>query len=193
MATINTFKEIRSWQGAMELSVECYKLTQEEQFRFEFAMVNQIRKSAISVPSNIAEGFERKGNKEFIQFLFISAGSLGELQTQLILCNKIGLLNEERLQKLEDKSETIKKMVYGMITYLKSSEHKGYKFSEPSAPYGRSSQLNEVSVDALDETLQINGAQIWQEYKRTRGDVYGLEEIELNETLIQRDSQTVNK
>lgn len=193
MTTINTFKEIRSWQHAMELSVECYKLSQEEQFRFEFAMVNQMRKSAISVPSNIAEGFERKGNREFIQFLFISAGSLGELQTQLILCNRIGLLNQERLQKLEDKSEIIKKMIYGMITYLKSSEQKGYKFSEPATSYGRSYRLNDVSVDELEETLQLDGVQIWEEYKRTRGDVYGLEEIELNEMMIQRPFKTVNK
>lgn len=186
MATINTFKEIRSWQHAMELSVECYKITQEERFRFEFAMINQMRKCAISVPSNIAEGFERKGNKEFIQFLFIAVGSIGELQTQLILCSRVGLLESTRLEKLEVDIENIKKMVYGMISYLKSSDQKGYKFSQPEVPYGRSNKLNNVSVDEIDPDLQDEGARVWDEYKRTNGNVYGLEEIEMNPEFIQR-------
>jgi four helix bundle protein len=187
MATINTFKEIRSWQHAMDLSTECYKLTQEGQFRFEFAMVNQMRKSAISVPSNIAEGFERKGNKEFIQFLFIAAGSLGELQTQLILSSRVGLLEGERLLKFESNVENIKKMIYGMITYLKSSEQKGYKFSEPGYKYGMNNKLNEVAADELSDELKNEGALIWAEYKRKMGDVYGLEELELSSEFIQRE------
>lgn len=186
MATINTFKEIKSWQRSMDLSVECYKITQEERFRFEFAMINQMRKCAISVPSNIAEGFERKGNKEFIQFLFIAAGSLGELQTQLILCSKVDLLETERLQKLELDIETIKKMIYGMISYLKSSEQKGYKFSEPEVPYGRNNKLNDDTLGEISQNLQDEGARVWDEYKRTKGDVFGLEGLELNPEFIQR-------
>lgn len=186
MATINTFKEIRSWQHAKELSVECYKLTQEDQFRFDFAMVNQMRRCAISVPSNIAEGFERKGNKEFIQFLFIAAGSLGELQTQLIISSEIGLLEPTRLAKLESKCEDVKKMIYGMISYLKSSEQKGYKFSEPECEYRRNRELNETEAHVLSEELQIEGALIWEEYRRNKGDVYGDEELELSNEFVQR-------
>lgn len=171
----------------MELSVECYKITQEERFRFEYAMVNQMRKCAISVPSNIAEGFERKGNKEFIQFLFIAVGSIGELQTQLILCSRVGLLESGRLEKLEADIENIKKMVYGMISYLKSSDQKGYKFSEPEFSYRGIAGLNEVSENELSDELKKEGARVWDEYKRTnRGDIYGLEELELNPEFIQR-------
>ncbi len=186
MATINTFKEMRSWQQAKELSVECYKLTKENQYRSEFAMVSQMRRCAISVPSNIAEGFERKGNKEFIQFLFIAAGSLAELQTQLIISSEVGLLEPTRLARLENKCEAIKKMIYGMITYLKSSEQKGYKFSEPDYEYRRTRKLNETEAHVIGEEFQSEGALVWEQYKRNRGDVYDAEVLELSNEFVQR-------
>lgn len=186
MATINTFKEIRSWQYAKELSVECYKLTQEDQFRFDFAMVSQMRRCAISVPSNIAEGFERKGNKEFIQFLFIAAGSLGELQTQLIISSEVGLLEPARLAELESKCEDIKKMIYGMITYLKSSEHKGYKFSEPEYKYSRNLKTNTSEDHIISEELHSEGEFVLEEYKRKMSGVYNAEELMLSDEFVQR-------
>lgn len=184
MATINTFKEIRAWQYSKDLSVDCYKMTQEAQFKFEFALVNQLRKCAISVPSNIAEGFERKGNKEFVQFLFIAAGSLGELQCLLIISQEIGFIETIRLTEFEARIETIKKMIYGLVTHLKSSEQKGYKFSEPEAPYGYSKSMNNLTVDELPLELKQEADRVWDEYKSRNGNEYSLESIDLSSEFI---------
>lgn len=184
MATINTFKEVKSWQFAKDLAVECYKITKEPQFIYEFALINQIRKCSISVPSNIAEGFERKGNKEFIQFLFIAAGSLGELQCQLIITEELGFIDAARLAELERKIVITKRTIYGMVTYIKSSEQKGYKFSEPEAVYGKNPKLNDVSADELSNELQVEAANVWSEYQQKQKIESGLETIELSPEFI---------
>jgi four helix bundle protein len=189
MATINTFKEIRSWQMSKDLAVTCYKLTQESAFKFEFALVNQLRKSAISVPSNIAEGFERKGNKEFIQFLFIAVGSLSELECQLIIANEIGFLDTSRLQKLEADILSIRKAVYGMIAYLKNSELKGYKFAEPAAPYGKYSTNNDLTADEIPIELQEEAAEVWSKYEANIKDEFQLELLELPTEFINNSVQ----
>jgi len=184
MATINTFKEVKSWQFAKDLAVECYKITKEPQFIYEFALINQLRKCAISVPSNIAEGFERKGNKEFIQFLFIAAGSLGELQCQLIIAEELGFIEAARLADLEIKIGTTKRTIYGLVTYLKSSEQKGYKFSGPEAVYGKNPKLNEVSSEDLSEELEAEAANVWIEYQQKQKIDSGLETLELSPELM---------
>lgn len=189
MATINTFKEVKSWQFAKDLAVECYKITKEQQFIYEFALINQIRKCSISVPSNIAEGFERKGNKEFIQFLFIAAGSLGELQCQLIITEELGFIDAARLADLESKIVITKRTIYGMVTYLKSSEQKGYKFSEPEAVYGKNPKLNEVSTDELSEDLNNEAASVWSEYQQKQKIDSRLEALELSPDLIHQAKQ----
>lgn len=188
MATINSFKDIRSWQLSKDLSVACYKLTQEEQFRVEYALSNQIRKSAISVPSNISEGFERKGNKEFVNFLFIAAGSLGELQTQLIIAQEVGFLDTERLEKFESDILSIKKLIYGMVTYLKNSEQKGYKFSEPEFGYKRKKAINAASVNELSDELKAEADETWRKFTETRSDNYPLGPIDLDDQFVLRNA-----
>ena len=83
MATINRFEDIEAWQHAERLEREIFKLTLEGEFAKDFSLKDQIRRSTGSVMDNIAEGFERSGNREFIQFLSISKGSCGEVQSQL--------------------------------------------------------------------------------------------------------------
>jgi four helix bundle protein len=188
MATINTFKEIKSWQFAKDIAVDCYKITREENFRREYALVDQIRRSAVSVSSNIAEGFERKGNREFIQFLFIAAGSLGELQSQLIITSEIGLLNPEKLVSLEARIEATRKTIYGMVVYLKSSEQKGYKFSEPEAVYAVNAKANQATANEgeLPQELRNEAANVWENYKKTYTDAVYLEALELDAEFVQR-------
>ena len=105
----------------------------------KYAISEQIRRSAVSIPSNIAEGFERSTNKELIHFLFIAKGSAGEVRTQLWLASDLNYLNKKELDALIDKVKTISKMIQGMINYLQKSEMKGTKYhnelGEPEAEF----------------------------------------------------------
>ena len=85
-----------------------------------YGLTSQIRRSAVSIPSNIAEGAGRNHNKEFIQFLYIALGSLAELETQLIISNKIQFLNEAFLNEIINKLNLIRSQIAGLIKYLKS-------------------------------------------------------------------------
>jgi len=186
MATINTFKEIKSWQFAKDLAVDCYKLTCDEKFKREYSLVDQIRRSAISVSSNIAEGFERKGNREFVQFLFIAAGSLGELQSQLIVSSEIGLLSREKLNDFENRILNIRKTIYGMVVYLKSQDQKGYKFSEPQWVYGFNPKINQqfANVNELSQELRNEASETWMEHKRNSDILIPLEVLEMDSEFV---------
>lgn len=81
--TSKTFEDLEVWQKALEFSVQIYKVTSEGNFNRDFGLRDQLRRTSVSIVSNIAEGFERNGNKEFIQFLSMSKGSSGEIRAQL--------------------------------------------------------------------------------------------------------------
>ena len=89
------FKDLKVWQKSKELAVLIYKITQEKGFRQDFGFKDQIRRAAISIPSNIAEGDERGTNKEAVRFFYIAKGSLAELQTQIEIAFEIGYLREK--------------------------------------------------------------------------------------------------
>ena len=89
------FEELPVWQKAKKLAVQIYKATQQGKFRKDYSLSEQIRKSSVSISSNIAEGFERGSRKEFIQFLYIAKGSAGELRSQLDIASDLGYLEEE--------------------------------------------------------------------------------------------------
>lgn len=94
---VKDFKDLIVWQRAMELVTEVYRLARKLPKEELFALSDQIRRAAISIPSNIAEGQGRNSTKEFIQFLAIAKGSKSELETQLLLCVKIGYLIEPEI------------------------------------------------------------------------------------------------
>ena len=91
MSSVNTYRELKVWQKSMKFVIDIYKLTQDFPDIDKFWLTSQIRRSAVSIPSNIAEGFVRRLPKEFIRFLRISISSLFELQTRLEICKKINL------------------------------------------------------------------------------------------------------
>jgi four helix bundle protein len=97
---IKDFKDLVVWQKAMEAVVEVYKLTKSLPEEETFVLGNQMRRAAISIPSNIAEGQARNSSKEFIRFLAIAKGSKSELETQLILCQRIGYLTENEISSV---------------------------------------------------------------------------------------------
>ena len=100
---------------------EIYGICADGQLSRDFGLKDQIRRSAVSIPSNIAEGYERKSNIEFIRFLYIAKGSAGELRTQLYLAKDLDYINEEIFKNLISKSEDISKSLSGFIKYLQST------------------------------------------------------------------------
>lgn len=128
MAVVRRFEDLEVWIAAKDASVMIYKITENESLRKDFGLKDQIRRASISVISNIAEGFERNGNKEFIQFLSIAKGSAGEVRAQLYIIKELNFINKEEFVLLYEKVTQVSKMLSGFINYLKQSELKGTKF-----------------------------------------------------------------
>ena len=116
------FEEMDVWQDSMNFCETIYDLSEKERFSDDYDLKKQIRRSAISIPSNIAEGFERDSDTEFARFLRIAKGSAGELRTQVALAHRIGYLSETTTKKLLEKIENISKQIYGLIQYLGERE-----------------------------------------------------------------------
>ncbi len=128
MAKFKKFEEIECWSKARELSILIYKETSNSNFRKDFVLVKQIRASSGSIMDNIAEGFERGGNKEFIQFLYISKGSAAETKSQLYRACDQMYFSIESFENLYSKADNISNMIGKLIQYLKSTEFKGVKY-----------------------------------------------------------------
>lgn len=128
MSGFKRFEDIEAWQLARVLCKLIYSYIQIEKFSKDYSTVNQINKSSSSIMDNIAEGFERGGNKEFIQFLYIAKASCGELRSQLYRVLDRNYINEEEFKDLFDRSLTISKKLGALINYLKNSDYKGTKY-----------------------------------------------------------------
>lgn len=135
MATIKCFEDIEVWQLARVFAKEVFEITISGSFAKDFELKNQINASSGSIMDNIAEGFERGGTREFIQFLAIAKASAGEARSQLYRAFDRAYITELTLNDLKDKSLTISKKLNGFIQYLKTSSVKGMKFHEPEEPY----------------------------------------------------------
>lgn len=114
---MHNLKELKIWQKAIDMAEEVYQLTSDFPKEEKYGLTSQIRRSAISVPSNIAEGAGRNSNKEFIHFLGISNGSSYELQTQLIISRNLDLV-DARVDTLLDQIDQIQKMNYSLQNKL---------------------------------------------------------------------------
>ncbi|HKX84239.1 MAG TPA: four helix bundle protein [Pyrinomonadaceae bacterium] len=129
MATINRFEDLEVWKLALENANIIYDLTSKSPFNQDFALRDQVRRCAISVFSNIAEGFERDGNKEFINFLSVAKGSCGELRAQLIFAHERRYISDGELKMISEKLVSTSNQISGFQRYLRSSELKGRKFT----------------------------------------------------------------
>jgi len=118
VAKIERFEDIQAWQKARILVREVYGITDRPGFKRDFALREQIRRSAISVSSNIAEGFARRTNKEFTQFLYVAHGSVAEVEAQLYAAQDLGYIGEPEFDKLYALCYDISKMTMGLIKYL---------------------------------------------------------------------------
>lgn len=128
MATIIKFEDILSWQEARELNKVVGKLIDEERFKKNFRLIGQIEGSAGSIMDNIAEGFERGGNKEFIQFLFIAKASCGELRSQLYRAIDRNYINQDEFDLITERTLKISSLIQKLINYLEKSDLKGSKY-----------------------------------------------------------------
>lgn len=123
-----TFEEIEVWRKARALTNDLYKVTGNIKFLDDRALKNQLRRAGVSVMSNIAEGFERDGNKEFTQFLYIAKGSAGEIRSQLYVAVDLKYITDEEFTQLSNQAAEISRMLNGFIHYLSQSGIKGIKY-----------------------------------------------------------------
>ena len=128
MGTIRKFEDIDAWQKACALTREVYAVTDDGAFAKDFGLRDQIRRASVSIMSNIAEGFGRGGNKEFIQFLSTAKGSASEVQAQLYVALDAGYINQDQFQKLYSETEATARMIAGLLRYLQNSDFKGAKY-----------------------------------------------------------------
>ena len=118
---IKNFHELIVWQKAMDLTILVYQITKKLPKEEMYSLTNQIRRAAVSIPSNIAEGQARHSIKEFTQYLSIAKGSKAELETQLILCQKIGYLTDSELSEIKHLLTEIGKMLTTLVAKLRKS------------------------------------------------------------------------
>lgn len=128
MATIEKFEDIKAWQKAREITKRIYKLTGTGAFRRDFGLRDQIRRASVSIMSNIAEGFERSSDKEFVQFLAIAKGSAGEVKSQLYVALDAELIDKKTFDELCADCTSTSSMLGGLIRYLRDSKKGGVKF-----------------------------------------------------------------
>ncbi|MEJ2008312.1 MAG: four helix bundle protein [Acidobacteriota bacterium] len=118
-SVIQSYRDLKVWQQAMDLAEECYKLTRQFPRDELYGMTSQVRRSAASVAANIAEGHGRNSRGEYIQFLRVAQGSLKELETHLILAARVGLSSDGLIAQVLGESEGLGKMLRALIRSLK--------------------------------------------------------------------------
>jgi four helix bundle protein len=128
MATFKRFEEIECWKKARELTRRIYQITSKPAFARDFGLRDQIRRAAVSVMSNIAEGYDRSGTAEFIHFLATAKGSAAEVRCQLYVAIDQGYVQEDIFVELNALASETGNMIGGLMKYLRFSGYKGSKF-----------------------------------------------------------------
>ena len=118
---MHRFEELKIWQKAMDITENCYRATESFPKEEKYGLTSQLRRSAVSIPSNIAEGAGRNTNGEFMQFLGIANGSSYELLTQLYLSKRLDLINEDQVRPIINEIREVAKMNYSLQRALKKS------------------------------------------------------------------------
>jgi four helix bundle protein len=115
---VKTHRDLQIWQKSMDLVTKVYKEAENFPDYEKFGLISQIRRSSVSIPANIAEGFGRRSKKEFRRFLNISMGSLFEIQTELEVSYNLGFLDKETFQNLYEDTHEIERMISSFISTL---------------------------------------------------------------------------
>ncbi len=125
---VKLFEDLEVWKEARRLTQRIYQLTKNENFSKDFALRDQIRRAAVSIMSNIAEGFERGGNQEFLQFLYVAKASCGEVRSQVYVALDQSYVASGDVDELKNSFKRLSSMISNFITYLRKSGMKGEKF-----------------------------------------------------------------
>ena len=133
MAEIKRFEDIEAWQRARQLVQAIYEISSLGDFAKDFGLKEQIRRAAVSVMSNIAEGFERGGDKEFLQFLALAKASGGEVRSQLYVALDQNYLNEAQFRSISERAIQISQLIAGFMRYLQQSDLRGSKYLRKSS------------------------------------------------------------
>ncbi len=140
---IKTFEDLEIWKAARRLTAEIYRQSQKPRFSKDFGLRDQMQRAGVSIMSNIAEGFERGGNQEFAQFLYIAKGSCGELRSQLYVALDQAYVDQKVADNLLVILKRLSVMIKHLIDHLKRSGMRGPKYdnshqsNRPEAPEGR--------------------------------------------------------
>lgn len=119
---IEKFEDLEIWQNSMELIPLIYEITYKEKISRDFGFKDQIRRAVISISNNIAEGFERQSNSEFIKFLFYAKGSAGEVRSMFYAAHKIGYISDPELKKYRNMLLELSKHISNFIKYLRKTK-----------------------------------------------------------------------
>src|SRR5687767_1953492 len=130
MARIQRFEDLEAWKIAREVSREIYTVSKHGAFARDFGLRDQIRRSSVSIMSNIAEGFERDGDKEFMNFLSIAKGSAGETRSLLYVAMDQGYVSGREFETISSRLRECSRVISGLTKYLRSSSLRGLKFRD---------------------------------------------------------------
>ena len=131
MERVRKFEDLAIFQSTRQLCKEVYTITQEGEFQKDIRFVQQIHAAAGSIMDNIAEGYERDGNKEFINFLYIAKGSCGEVRSQIIRASDVSFIDQETAKKLYNDCISLNRAISAFIKSLKQSNLPGTKYLKP--------------------------------------------------------------
>ncbi len=132
MNKIEKFEDIVAWQKARILTQQIYGCSKVGAFARDFGLRDQVQRASVSTMANIAEGFERGGDKEFIQFLSIAKGSCGEVKSHLHVAMDQSYVSEEQFTGLYQQADEVSRLVAGFMGYLQQSNVRGHKFKRPN-------------------------------------------------------------
>ena len=130
---VKVFEDLEVWKEGRRLTQRIYQLTKNKNFSKDFALRDQIRRAAVSIMSNIAEGFERGGNQEFVQFLYVAKASCGEVRSQVYVALDQSYVASTEVDELTNSFKRLSSMISNFITYLRKSGMKGEKFRKPES------------------------------------------------------------
>jgi len=132
MVSFERFEDLDIWKLSKDVAKQVYDVTSTGKFSQDYVLRGQVRRAVVSIFSNITEGFERKGNKEFLQFLSIAKASCGEVRAQLIFANDRDYISSKQYEALVKNLVSLSSQIGGFIKYLRQSDLKGMKFNPES-------------------------------------------------------------
>jgi four helix bundle protein len=124
--TINSFRDLRVWQSGMELVIQIYRLSQSFPREEQYGLTSQMRRAAVSVPSNIAEGHARESSKEYLNHLSITQGSLAELQTQIEIAARLDFVEAEAARQILELSAALSRQIFALRNAIARKIEEGH-------------------------------------------------------------------